>query len=103
MAQVLWFIFASIVVPLVFKVFAAIGIGSVTYIGVQALLDQVSTLIQSYLFALPVEIQQLLGVLRLDDAISLVLSAAAVRAVFAGLNSSGVISKTQWKLPTGSA
>lgn len=82
---------SSVIVPLVVKVMLAVGIGFVTYTGVNLLLDQVrATMVAN--FVVPVGFEQVLNLLAFmnaDRAITMILSAITIRATMRGLQASG--------------
>lgn len=79
-------LFNIIVVPLVFKVFKALGIGAVAYVGINLILEQAANYIQSQMGQTTLLMQQMLGVAKVDIAINLYLAAITTRAVLAGMN-----------------
>ena len=85
---------ASGVGQIVAKTLVTLGVGYVTYTGLDALIDlnegQIITLIQT----LPPTAQQLLGVLKVGTCIRIVFSALVMRATLFGMNE-GVIKRMQ--------
>ena len=79
---------------LAWKVLAALGIGYVTYTGVNVLVDQYQPQILQALQALPPVALQLAGVLKVGTCVNIMFSAMAMRATLAGLNA-GSIKKMQ--------
>ncbi|MCK5500566.1 MAG: DUF2523 domain-containing protein, partial [Tritonibacter mobilis] len=79
-------LFNIIVVPLVFKVLKALGIGAVAYVGINLILEQAANYIQSQMGQTTLLMQQMLGVAKVDIAINLYLAAITTRAVLAGMN-----------------
>ncbi len=61
-------------------VLAAIGIGIVSFVGVQALVSSVSNQIRDSFNGLPADALALLGIAQVDLAVSIILSAYSVRA-----------------------
>ena len=68
------------------KLLKALGIGVVSYIGINLILEQAANYIQSQLGQTTVLMQQMLGVAKIDIAINLYLAAITTRAVLAGMN-----------------
>ena len=76
----------SLVGPLIFNALKILGIGTVTYVGINLMLDQVSDYIISRLSGLPNDLRMILGLAKLDVVINIVLSAVTTRFVMSGLN-----------------
>ena len=77
----------NIVGSLVGRVLVALGMGIVTYTGVNAALDELKAqAIQSFA-GLPPEVVGMLGVMKVGVAISIVTSAIAARMLLDGLTS----------------
>ena len=79
-------LFSIIIVPLIQKLLKALGIGVVSYIGINLILEQAANYIQSQLGQTTLLMQQMLGVAKVDIAINLYLAAITTRAVLAGMN-----------------
>lgn len=83
-------VFAATIVPLVIKVMAALGLGFVTYTGVNLLLDTIGADIQSQFASISLQgLQELLAYMNVDVAITMMLSAVVVRATLKGLGAGG--------------
>lgn len=67
------------------RVLIALGIGVVSYSGIQVGLSYAENLIWTNMGALPSAVLQLVGYMRLDDAISLIISAVMARLTINGL------------------
>lgn len=81
------FLFLSTIVgPLAAKILTSLGLGAVTYIGITALLAAVRTYVIGSVGGLPGDIAMLFGLLKVDIAINIMLSAVTARAVVAGMN-----------------
>lgn len=74
------------VVPLVKLVLKALGIGVVSYVGINLVLTEATDVIMVNILGLPVEVQQILGLLKVDVAINIVLSAIATKLTLNGIN-----------------
>lgn len=72
-------VLAWVISSLIFKVFAALGIGYVVMTGVGSLLDGILAEIQGLSGGLDANSIAILGMLRIDDAISVIFAAVAVR------------------------
>jgi hypothetical protein len=59
---------------------AAVGIGVVSFVGVNSLISMVGSEIQQNLSGMPADAIALLGVAKIDVAVSIILSAFSVRA-----------------------
>lgn len=77
---------SSIVGPLAAKILTSLGLGAVTYVGITALLATVRTYLISNVGGVPADIAMLFGLLKVDIAINIMLSAVTARAVIAGMN-----------------
>jgi len=77
----------DISVPLVKKVMIALGIGSVTYGGLFALLDQVSSYFQLQLSGLPADVLALIGIMKIDIAFTMIMSAITANTILRGWSS----------------
>jgi len=79
---------SSIVGPLAAKVLTAIGIGAVSYVGITALLSNVKSYLINQISGAPSEVLAILGLLKVDIAMNIILSAVIARAVISGMNKS---------------
>ncbi len=77
---------SSIVGPLAAKILTSLGLGAVTYIGITALLTTVRMYLINNVGGVPADIAMLFGLLKVDIAINIMLSAVTARAVIAGMN-----------------
>lgn len=78
--------------PLVMRVLTSLGIGSISYIGINLMLDQIKGYVISSFGSAGADTLGLLGLARVDIAVNIVLSAVTARAVLSGMQS-GVIKK----------
>jgi hypothetical protein len=69
------------------RVLIALGIGYVSYTGISALLDWIKAQVVSYLVGAPATMVAIMGLLKIDVAVSIVFSALAARLVLQGLTS----------------
>lgn len=90
--------------PLVNFLFRLIGIGFITYVGYNALLEVVTNYIISRMGSSTVVIQQILGLAKIDVAINIFLAAVTTRLVIAGLNKAQDSRRAQvWRKPGGTS
>ena len=97
-----WSVFSSILVPMLVRAGIALGVGTVTYLGVKALVDSAKANIQSQFAGFTSDMLDVISVMRVDDAITVIFSAIVARLSIKGLTAAGAISKVKWSLPTGS-
>lgn len=69
------------------RVLIALGIGYVSYTGITALLDWIKAQVVAYLVGAPSTIVSIMGLLKIDVAVSIIFSALAARLVLQGLTS----------------
>ncbi|MNG10201.1 hypothetical protein D3C84_936570 [compost metagenome] len=84
----IFFFLASIVGPLAAKILTSLGIGMVSYVGINLLLAQVKSYILSSFSGAPVDVLSILGMLKVDVSINIILAAVTARAVISGMNRS---------------
>lgn len=72
------------------RVLLAFGVGFAVYSGLDVALDQVKSVATSSYGSLPANVVSMLGLLRVDQAFNLVLSAVSVRFVLEGLTGGGL-------------
>lgn len=85
---------STILGPLVSKVLTALGLGAISYVGINLMLDQVKDYVISSFGGAAADTLLLLGLAKVDVAINIVLSAVTARAVYAGMSAaSGSITK----------
>ena len=77
--------------PLARRVLIAIGIGTITYVGIDAALASVVSAIQSQLGGLPSDIIQILAMGGLTSAMSIVLGGIAARVSMMSLSKLGKV------------
>ena len=65
----------------------ALSVGYVTYTGISALLGWIKSQVVSYLTGAPANVVAIMGLLRIDVAVSIIFSAMAARLVLQGLTS----------------
>jgi hypothetical protein len=69
------------------RVLIALGVGYVSYTGITALLDWIKAQVVSHLVGAPATIVAIMGLLKIDVAVSIIFSALAARLVLQGLTS----------------
>lgn len=79
---------SSIVGPLAAKILTSLGIGAITYVGITALLAAVRVQLLGSVTGMPADVLALFGLIKLDIAVNIMLSAVAARAALSGMNSS---------------
>lgn len=86
----------AFVVAILTRAAVALGVAAITYVGFSALFDQAVAHIQTQLTGLSAAIASVFILMRVDDAISVVLSAFAVRLTLMALTSAGSLTKITW-------
>lgn len=79
---------SSIVGPLAAKILTSVGVGLVSLVGITALLAAVKAYLVSQIGGSPPQVLAILGMLKVDIAINIALSAVTARAVISGMNKS---------------
>ena len=95
-AAAIWVAFSFIIVPMILRVLVSLGIGWVIYSGITELLEYISNTVQSHMGTFGPEILGFLGLLNIDRAITIVLSAVAIRATLNGMTGQGLLPKINW-------
>ncbi|MCC6609254.1 MAG: DUF2523 domain-containing protein [Burkholderiales bacterium] len=72
------------------RVLIALGIGYVSYTGINALLGWIKSQVVSQLAGAPGTVVAIMGLLKIDVAVSIIFSALAARLVLQGLTSDKV-------------
>lgn len=72
-------ILLAVIIAAVFRLLVALGIGFLTF---TVALPSFYSWIQGFFSGLPIEILQVVGLLRVDIAITMLLSAAAARVIY---------------------
>lgn len=73
-------------VPVVKMVLKALGVGVVSYVGINLILSEATDMIMVNFLGLPIEVQQIFGLLKVDVAVNIILSAIATKLALSGLN-----------------
>ncbi|MCQ4285805.1 DUF2523 domain-containing protein [Pseudomonas stutzeri] len=82
----LFTLLSTAVVPLAKKLLFALGIGMVSYVGINFALDAAKAQLLASMSGVPADIAMLMGLFKFDVAINIVLSAVATRMLLAGVN-----------------
>lgn len=77
---------STAVLPLVTKVLTGLGLGAVSYIGVNFVIDSARAELMSNMAGIPVDIAQILGLYKFDVAINIILAAVTTRLVLSGVS-----------------
>lgn len=87
-------LFVTIAVPIVKMVIRALGVGVVTYYGINVILQQATDYIYSSMGNLSVALKMVMGLAKIDIAINIYLAAVTTRLVLAGMDKlSGKLAK----------
>lgn len=76
----LWTFLITAIGPLIAEAFRILGVGIVTYIGSDLLIDQLEAKVVSMLSESPASVLQILSMAGLDEAMSIILSGLAIEA-----------------------
>lgn len=89
---------APILTGVLAKLLLAFGVGFAVYSGLDVALTEVKGVASSAWGGLPASVIGMLGLMRVDQALNLVLSAVSVRFVLEGMTGGG-LRKLIWKAP----
>lgn len=87
-ATAIWTFIVTTVPFIVIKLLVALGIGFISYSGADLAIDAVLTFVQNQFASLPAYMLQLIGILHMDTAISMILAAYAARFAVQVVNGS---------------
>lgn len=94
------FIGLSVLGSVVKKIMSFIGLAAVTYFGINAVSDQLMIYIADKYASLPHDVAQMLGIMRLDVGLSLIVSAGIIKQVLRGLDKTTDSKRERvWKTP----
>ena len=96
-AGIIWGGLLNIVGTLVGRVFLAIGLGVVSYIGFGSILDQITSMGRNSLIGLPPELKQILGLLRIGEVFSMYSSAVSIKMIYQYGLSNGTIKRMGYR------
>lgn len=74
----IWGFVISIAGPLISEIFKILGVGIAVYVGSDLLIDQLEAQVLSMLSESPAAVLQMLSIVGLDEAMSIILSGLAV-------------------------
>lgn len=81
------FLFLSTIIgPLAAKLLTSLGMGAVTYVGITAVLAAARGSLLGNVNGMPADVLSLLGLIKLDIAVNIMLAAVTARAVLSGVN-----------------
>ena len=78
------------------RVLVGLGVTLITYTGVTTMMDAAIGAIQAQMGGLSADMLTILTIARVDDGLSVILSACVARMTLAGLTNGGVLSKITW-------
>lgn len=76
--------------PILSRVLMGLGIGFVSYAGVDLVMNQIRDLFLANAAALPASAYQWLGILKIGTCLNILLSAMAIRAALAGMRGGAI-------------
>lgn len=86
-------ILLSVAGPILSRILIGLGIGFVSYTGVDLIQTQVHDLFMANAAALPASAAQWLGILKVGTCLNILLSAMAIRAALSGMSATGSIKR----------
>lgn len=93
-----------IIGPAVRLVLRMLGVGFVTYVGYNAVLDVAKSYITQNIGSTGVVIQQMLGLAKFDVVVNIFLSAITTRMILTGLDKAADLKRKQvWRAPGGTS
>ena len=92
---------STIAGPLAIRVLFSLGVGFLTFKGVDKLLDTIYASVQGYLNGLPGVVVEMVGVMNVDRFIELVFTAYTVKMALKGMQASGLFTKMTFGQSTG--
>lgn len=75
-----------LVIPVIQKILSFLGIGVISYMGINFVLNQLIDLLKSNLKGMPANMLSILGIMHLDIGLNLYFSACLAALVLKGLN-----------------
>lgn len=90
---------ASIAGPLAIRVLFSLGVGFVSFKGIDLLVNLLYQHIQGYINGLPGTVLQFFAVMNGDRFLELVFTAYTVRMALRGLQATGLLTKMTWGNP----
>ncbi len=86
-------VIATIAGPLVKRILISLGIGMVSMVGINVMLQGVESWVRGQFSGVMPEVASILGLAKVDIAVNVVLAAVATRAVIAGMSKAGSMKK----------
>lgn len=91
--------FFMMLAPFAVQFLAALGFGVVTYVGLDLIINQVETQIETQMSRLPADLVQVFSYVGVDEAVTIVISFATAKLAYNGFNN-GQQSRIQWSKPS---
>lgn len=80
-----------------------VGIGTVSYLGINFVIDELKNYILSNIVTAPILVQHILGLLKVDIAVNILLAAISTRLLLAGIDKAADIRRHPvWRKPNPS-
>jgi hypothetical protein len=98
MMYVLWGFFLTAIIPLALRVLAGVGVGFLTFTGIDVGLDAMRAQINVYIGTVAADMLSILNLMGFETAINAIISSLAMAATLRGL-SSGIFSRVVWNKP----
>lgn len=85
-----------LVEPIISKIIGALGIGFVTFTGINLLIGKFEQSILTSISGVPADLYAIISISGIGSAFSIILSAFAMRATLAGMDSAGNMVSMRW-------
>lgn len=96
--QALFFMLASLLQPFIGKILALLGLTTVTIVGLKAITQSMTSYLNNTVSDLSSDVLAIMGIMQLDVAFSLIMSAGIIKFTILGLNiSTDSLSKSSFK------
>jgi hypothetical protein len=83
--------------PMAKRLLVILGVTAVSYVGVGALMDLVKDQVAANWTSLPEDVVAVLGIMKIPQAINVVLSAYTTKLTVMGLDGAGVLKRVLWR------
>lgn len=95
---------ATVIVPLTWRVLAALGLGFVTITGLTFLTDNLRQMVETEINGLPLMVIQFLGLIKADIGFTIILSSLIIRGIMGTASAAAGMSikKAKWNTGYGS-
>lgn len=97
----LFTLLSTVVGPLVIKVLRVLGIGLVSYVGTNLVIDQAKDALLANFGIVDSAVQGILGLAKIDVAINIIFAAIVTRLVVSGLSATDKIGRYKFLTGTG--